>query len=313
MPYQNDMSTLADVVSPAYAAQQMGIQNDTSNAQSQLDLAIKQGQAPALMQSPGLENMYKQAQTGYEQGLGMAAQAKGIGDLALLPGNIQVGQQENQVKISAAQNQKMGQLGQMAGQVASILDGVPAPARPAAFAQIMQNAGIDPRQLGPLASGDPDQLRAISQKMIQTSAQYQTEIGKVQAQGQNERDVANIHGQFGLAQTQALVEGRKDVAQTNAQARMAGIQQVIGKLTEKVANGTATEADRQALAYANQTQQMIRSGNPMASQLLGINTESNVPQVPGQPSVPNTSPQGGGGGVSPQDVENAMRARGLIK
>jgi len=32
MPYQNDMSTLADVVSPAYAAQQMGIQNDTANA-----------------------------------------------------------------------------------------------------------------------------------------------------------------------------------------------------------------------------------------------------------------------------------------
>jgi hypothetical protein len=314
MPYQNDMSTLADVVSPAYAAQQMGIQNDTANAQSQLDLAIKQGQAPALMQEPGLKNLYQQAQTGYTQGLGMAAQAKGIGDLALLPSSIQAGQAENQTKITQSHAQQLGQFGQLVGQVAGIMEQVPPAARPAAMQHILQQNNIDPNQVGPLINGDPAMLRDVSQRMVVASGAYQQMLGEQGIKGQTERDVANIHGQYGLANTQALVQGRQQVAETNAQAKMAGIQQVIGQLTKKVADGTATEADRQALAYANQTQQMIRSGNPMASQLLGIPTESNVPGVPStQPTVPNTSAAGGGGGLSPQDVEAAMRARGLLK
>lgn len=317
MPYQNDMSTLADVVSPAYAAQQTGIQNDTANQEAQTKLGILQQQAPALAQQPGLENLYKQAQTGLTQGQGMAAQASGIKDLALLPGNIQLGQTQQGTEITKAHVQQMGQLGQLVGQVAGVMDRVPAAARPAAMQHILQQNGIDPNSIGPLASGDPDILRDISQKMIGASGEFQKMVAEQGIKGQTERDVANIHGQYGLANTKELVEGRKDVAQTNAQAKLAGIQQVIGALTKKVADGTATEADRQALAYANQTQQMIRSGNPMASQLLGINTQSNVPGVPGtvgpQPTVPNTTPQASSGGINPSDVEAAMRARGLIK
>lgn len=313
MPYQNDMSTLADVVGPAYAAQQMGVQNDMANQEAQTKLGILQQQAPALAQQPGLENLYKQAQTGYEQGLGMQSQAKGIENMALLPSNIQVGQGENQLKLTQAHVGQLQQLGTMVGQVAGVMDTIPEAARPAAMMHILQQNNIDPQTVGPLVSGDPEMLRHTSQQMIQASSQFQQMLAEQGIKGQTERDVANIHGQYGLENTKLLTQGRENVAGINAQARMAGIQQVIGQLTKKVADGTATEADRKALAYANETQQMIRSGNPMASQLLGINTQSNVPGVPGQPAVPNTAPQGGGGGISQQEVEDAMRARGLLK
>lgn len=320
MPYQNDMSTLADVVSPAYAAQQAGIQNDAANQEAQTKLGILQQQAPALAQQPGLENLYKQAQTGLTQGQGMAAQAKGIQDLALLPGGIQLGQTKQATEITQAHVQQMGQLGQLVGQVAGVMDNVPAPARPAAMAQILKQNGIDANSVGPLASGDPQVLRDISSKMIGASGEFQKMVAEQNLRGNTERDVANIHGQYSRENAQILAQGRENVAGINAQARMAGIQQVIGQLTKKVADGTATDDDRRTLAYANQTQQMIRSGNPMASQLLGLNTESNVPAVPGGGAMPQQPqvPQTGGAPSQPQSggedaVTAEMRKRGLLK
>jgi hypothetical protein len=152
-------------------------------------------------------------------------------------------------------------------------------------------------------------LQDLSQRMIMASGEFQKMVAQEGLKGQNEANVANIHGQYGLENSRILAQGRENVAGINAQARMSNIQNVIGELSKKVAAGTATEDERKMLAYANQTQQMIRSGNPMASQLLGIQTESNVPQVPGQPAVPQTGP----GAIDPAAVQEAMRRRGLIK
>src|SRR5712664_3268678 len=194
MPYQNDLSTLADVISPAYAAQQAGIQNDQANQEQAMKNQVYQQQMPALEKQPGLENVFKQAQTGLTQGQGMAAQATGLKDLATLPSGIQAGVAGNQAQLTADHAKQLGSLGQMAGQVAGIMDGVPQAARPAMMQQILKSNNIDPQSMGPLLSGDPDMLRQVSQKMIGMSSDFQTKSMEANTRGAYEENVAGISG-----------------------------------------------------------------------------------------------------------------------
>lgn len=299
--YQNDMSSLADIVGPAYAAQQAGIQNDAANQEALANAQVKQATVPAEIQKPFLGNLFTAAQTAGQQGLAQQEQAKGAVANALVPSEIGAGQAGNQAKITSAHVEQLGQLGQIVGGIADHMAGVPGPARPAMMGQILDSMGVtDPAMRQLVANGDPDQLHQVSQGLFQASNAARQATLQENIRGQYQENVAGIHAAGGLAQTKELVRGRQGVAETQANAKLAGIQQVIGDLTRKVANGTATQADREALDYANRTQQMIRSGNPMTSQLLGIQTQSNVPSTPGtnapaQPSVPNTQPFAGSG------------------
>lgn len=295
MPYQNDMMSLADIVGPATAAGQAMTQDDLENQKNQIANQVAAGQAPAEIARPGLQNMFTQAQTGAEQGVAQQQQAKGSLDQALLPGGIKAGQAENETKYGAQKIQQFGQMGAIANQAAGLMDNVPPAARPAAMNQLAQKYGIDPQALGPLANGDPDMLRNFGQKLIQSSSDYQTKLmeGQVRNQGASDVEAQRAQSAQGVAQTMA--GSRLGVAQTNAAARMSGVQNVIGQLTQKVAAGTATPEERQALDYANRTLQMQRSGNPFAAQLTGTDVQGNVPQVPGgntpqQPQVPNNAP-----------------------
>ena len=83
MPYQNDLMSLADVVSPAYAAGQGMQQEDLANQKQQLENERFAGQNPAEIAKPGLQNLFTQAQTGAEQGIAQQQQAKGTEAQAL--------------------------------------------------------------------------------------------------------------------------------------------------------------------------------------------------------------------------------------
>jgi hypothetical protein len=311
MPYTNDMQTLAQVVSPVDAAVQMGTQNQLENQAKQLENERYAGQNPAEIARPGLQNLFTQAQTSSQQGVAQQEQAKGAEAQALLPGQIKTGQAELGTKYNAAQVQQFGQMGQMAGQVAGMLDNIPPAARPAAMNQIAQQYGIDPSKLGPLMSGDPDQLRNFSQKMIQSSQAYQEKMMEEQTRGQYQESVAGITGQAHLAATQELTRGREAVAQTNAETKkaLAPLTAVIGELTAKAAAGTATPQEKQILQWAQNSQQLIRSGSPFQAGITGTNVQGNVPAVPGGGgNAPAAAPQAAAGPMQGPATENLAKS-----
>lgn len=283
MPYQNDLMSLADVVSPAYAAGHAMTQEDLANQQEQIKTQVARGQAPAEIARPGLQNLFTQAQTGAEQGIAQQQQAKGQEAQALLPGQIKTGQATSETQYGAQKLQQFQQMGMIANQAAGMMDNVPEAARPAAMAQLAQKYGIDPKALGPLADGNPDNLRNFSQKLIQGSQDYQTKY--MQEQSATERTGIQSQGRVQAADIAA--EARRQVAETQAAMRQAiaplgALQQQI---YAKVANGTATPAERQALDSMNQVQQLTRQGSPFQAGITGTNVQPNVP------AVPNTTPQ----------------------
>ncbi len=219
MPYINDQQTLAQVVSPVDAAAQMGIQNSIANQEAQTKQDILQQQAPDLAQQPGLENLFKKAQTGYEQGMGMQSQAKGLVDMAAAPSGAEAQIAGNQLKLTTDQAQKLTTVGQMAGQIAGIMDGVPAPARPAMMQQIMAQYHLNPETLGPLASGDPDMLRNVSQKMIQASSGFQQTMAEKELENQGRENVANITSAGRVQSAETMANARIQAAEIQRQAR----------------------------------------------------------------------------------------------
>jgi hypothetical protein len=314
MPYVNDAQTLADVVGPASAADAL----QTQQAQAQQEMAIKNqvaaGQAPADIQRPGLQNALTQAQTYGQQGLGLQANAKGLADMYAAPSAAQAQVAGNQASMTADQAKKIGSLGQLAGQVAGQMDNVPPPARQAAMAQILQANNIDPSQLGPLASGDPDMLRQFSQKAIQASSDFQTKMAVGQQEITGRENIASTEASSRQGVADTLSQGRQAVAQTNAAVRekMAPVQAIVGQLTAKAAAGTATPQELAILKWAQDSQQLIKNGNPFQSGITGTNTQSNVPDVPNVGG--NQTPQTPAAAAPDQNaIEAEMKRRGLIK
>lgn len=293
MPYVNDAQTLSDVVGPASAADAL----QTQQAQAQQEMAIKNqvaaGQAPADIQRPGLQNALTQAQTYGQQGLGMQSNAKGLADMYAAPSAAQAQVAGNQANMTADQAKKIGSLGQMAGQIAGQMDDVPPPARQAAMAQILQSNNIDPSQLGPLASGDPDMLRNFSQKAIQASSDFQTKMATGAQEITGRENIAGIENTGKIESTKILAGAREAVANSNNATKqaLAPLQSIIGQLTSKAASGTATPQELGILKWAQASQQLIRSGDPFQSGITGTNTQSNVPDVPQAPGGNTTPPQ----------------------
>lgn len=313
MPYQNDMNTLADIVSPVDAAVQMGQQNQMANQAEQMKNQVYQQQMPALAQQPGLENLFTQARTAGSEASTQGQTLGNIGQAGTLGSTINATNTGNQLKISTDQLTKMGQLGQMANAIAGQMDNIPAPARPAAMQQLAQKYQLDPQQLGNLMTGDPGLLRQTASAMIQGSQGYQEQMLK-------------NTGQSNVAQIGA--SSREDVAQTRAQAQQyvadqkrqvdqmkVNIDQQIAALTGRIGSPQEQPGDKDRLNFLSQQQLQVKQMQAQTTQaLLGMSgTPGQAPTAPqlnigGNTSTPN-APQPPAGNA----VEAEMRRRGLIK
>jgi hypothetical protein len=330
MPYINDASTAADVISPAYAAQQIGMQNDIANQKEQMANQVYQQTMPALEQEPGLKNLFTQAQTGVQQGMAQQEQAKGNVAQALVPSTIGAGQAGNQLKMTQDQVGKLATFGQLAGQVAGMMDNVPPPARPAAMQQLLQQNGIDASQLGPLASGDPDLLRVASQHMIQASSDYQTKLMQENVRGQSMRDVAETQSSGRVQAAGITAQARETVANIQAKVKqqLANIDQQISQLTTRIGTSQEQQGDRERLQFLSQQEITTRQfGAETTRALIGMGTYPgsgiqgeapptlNIPQQGGSnnaPVQPTQSPPGQGF-PSASEIEAEMKRRGLLK
>ena len=288
MPYQNDMSTLADVVGPAYAAQQAGIQNDAANQEQQMKNQVTQSTMGADIQKPYLQNLFTQAQTGAEQGIAQQQQAKGAQDQALLPSNIGAGQAKNQTEIGAAKLQQFGQMGQIANQAAGLMDNIPEAARPAAMQQLAQKYGVDVQSLGPLANGDPDMLRNFGQKMIQSSADYQTKMAVGEQTNQSRENVANIQSEGRISASENAAQARVAAAQIQSRTKelTANMNQQFSQIVARLGTPQEQPGDRDRAQTLKDTMQAV-------SQLSAQTTQ----QLVGQQQLPiNFGNLGGGDG-----------------
>lgn len=295
MPYQNDMSTLADVVSPAYASMQAGIQNDAANQQQELMNQKAQAQLPYAGPMAQAELEGKQAGTAQTQ-----AQTQGLnlGNLftqQTQPSKVAATNSENQLKLTTDQAQGLTQVGQIAGQIAGMMDNVPPAARPAAMQQVLKSYGIDNSKIPPeLMSGDPDMLRNVSQKMIQASGQFQTQMALEQQKGVNQQGVAQIEGQYHLAGAQATADARKYAADQKRviDQMKQTVDQGITTLTMRIGSPQEQPDDKARLKVLMEQQAQVKQLQAQnMSQLTGMG-------VPVSPAI-NFGGNAGGGGAAP--------------
>ena len=221
MPYQNDMSTLADVVGPAYAAQQAGIQNDAANQEAQAHADVATGTVPADIEAAGLKNLFTQAQTAQQQATTQGTDLGNIKTAGTLGSDIGLTNAKNATGITQQHVDRLQQAGQIAATAAASLDGVSPLERPMRMQTLVQNMGIDPQLLGPLMNGDPDQLRNFSQKMIQGSQDFQTKLMQGNLRNQGSLDVATENN-----------SGKVQAATITAQARLQG-QQLVAQIKQQ--------------------------------------------------------------------------------
>jgi hypothetical protein len=323
MAYVSDASTLADVVGPAEAASQMNTSAAQQRVQQGIANQVAAGQAPAEIAKPGLANMFTQAQTANEQGVAGQNLAKGAVDQALVPSEIGAGQAKNTGIQTQAQADQLNSMGQIMGQVGGILQNTDPQSRPQAVAALAQRFGIPIQALGALAQGDPNQWTQAGQAVQKASSDFVTK---------NALESQRVAGAQGVATTEATA--RTTAAETSANARKyaADTNQRIKEISQNqdqlaatlqrriVADGQHPDPNDVAMLQAIQ-QQQVRVRQMQAqntAQLVGNGELANVPsyQAPdGQapttaPTQAAPAPSGGGSGDALQD---AMRARGLIK
>lgn len=296
MPYQNDMSTLADVVGPAYAAQQAGIQNDLANQEQELANQKSQAQLPYVAPQAQADVDYKNASAGLLNQQGNEVGLKNLFTQATQPSEIQATNAGNQNKYTAAQVQNIGLLGQMAGQLAGQLDNIPEAARPAFMHDFLQSRGIDPSAVGPLVNGDPDQMRQFSQKAIQASSDYQMQILKGSQDTERAENVAGIQSNARVTSAEATANARVQAANISAKmhqqmltAEQAAVQaRQSGNM--QLANQYAQLAENLRQAQAGITGQLVGQPMPQAFGNGGSNPNMQAPQGP-SPTAQQT-PQG---------------------
>lgn len=291
MPYQNDMSTLADIVGPAYAAGQAMTQDDLENQANRMKNQVAQGTMAADIAKPGLQNMFTQAQTGAEQGIAQQQQAKGAQDQALLPSSIGAGVAKNQTEISGQKLQQFQQMGTIAGQAAGLMDNIPEAARPAAMQQLAQKYGVDIQSLGPLANGDPDQLRNFQQKMVQSTGDFQTKMALEEKQAQSREAVANTQSEGRITASENAAQAR--VAATQIQSKTkeltANMNQQFSQIVARIGTPNEQPGDKDRAATLRDTMQAVSQ--------LGAQTTQ---QLVGQQQLPINWGSLGGGGNTPQ-------------
>lgn len=298
MPYQNDMNSLADIVGPAYAAQQAGIRNDLENQKTQMANQVYQAQMPALEQTPGLENLYKQAQTGYESALGQQTQLGNQLKQATMPGEITATNTSNQAKTLENSSAQLSTLGQIVGAFADKLDGVAPPARQAAFTQMIKSAGARDDQIPLLMQltnrGDPETMRALQQHFITTSPQYSLGMGEAQERTKGELGSAALQSQGKVQASANAAQARVLAAQIAKQAK----QQV------ETFEQAAVEAQRRGdNATAQKFYQAAKNIHQQAAMVTGQLVGA-TPMDPGFVSPEPTPPTPGPNGQPSGQVNN---------
>lgn len=283
--YVNDNATLAQVVGPAYVAQQAGMQAANQQEQEQLANQKLSAELPYAAPEKAADVAYKQAQGQYT---GAEAQKTGLANLftqATQPGNIRATNAENQNKYTASQAQSIGLMGQIAGQLAGQLDNVAPPARPQFMHDYLTSKGLNPDDFGPLAQGDPDMMRNFSQKAIQQSAAYQTEVMKQGSETERAMGVAGL-------QSNARVTAAE--ASANARVQATQLQVQIRKQQQTAEQAAVEAAKRGDMASARQYGQLAQNLRQASAGITG--------QLVGQ-QLPQAFPeQQGGGGNAPQQT-----------
>jgi hypothetical protein len=211
----------------------------------------------------------------------------------------------NQLKMSQDQSQKLATVGQMTGQLASVMDQIPVPARPAYMQKFLADKGItDPGIIQAVGDGDPDKLRNISQQMIQSSGEYQTKMGLTELQGQNQAQVAGIeaNSREQVASTQA--DARRYAA--DQKARVDQLKQTTDQALSQIVTrlGTPQEqpGDRERAQFLQQQSLQLRQLQALNNQqLLGMG----LPQV-NVDTIPQAGGLGGGAPAQGVDAVNTL-------
>lgn len=291
--YQNDLSTLSQVVSPAYAAQQAGIQNDAANQEQQLANQKAAAELPFAAQKEQAGIGLTTAQAG---NLNAEAQKTGLANMftqQTQPGSIAAANAKSNTEVTQEHLNSISQLGQLAGAVAQQMDSVPAPARPAAMQHLLSTMGVNQDQLqqsglGSLMSGDPDQLRQFSQQAIQASASFQQQSALESQKAQAHQNVATTEGQYHLASAQASADARKYAADQKRviDQMKQTVDQSIAQLTQRIGSPNEQPGDKERLQFLAQQQAQVRQLQAQnMSQLTGM----------GMPATPSLNIGGGGG------------------
>lgn len=310
MPYTNDMQTLANIVGTGAAAQQAGIQDSQANEAEALKNQLSANQLPAESEKPALANLFTQAQTQTQQGIGKQQNAAGDVAQALVPGDIALGQAKNETGTSAQKVQQYQQVGQVMNQAATFMDQVPEAARPAAMQALTQKLGVDPSSLGNLMNGNPDDLRKAATGIIQGTSDYVTKMNEQSLRNQGSTDVAGIGANARMTAAEASANARVQAANVMAQMRQ----------QQQTAEQAMVQAQKRGDANS------YKMYAQMALQLKQAQAGITSALVTGQPlSVPDMAQPGGGGNSTPAPAQPAnsappgnaladeMRRRGLLK
>lgn len=308
MPYTNNAQTLADIVGGPSAAYQSGQEQGNQDYADMMKNQVSAGTQQADIARPGLQNALMQAQTGAEQGVAQQQQAKGQLDQATLPGQIGATNAKLTTEQMQAKAQGLSTIGQIAGQVAGMMDNVPGPARPAAMAQILQKYNIDPSSLGALASGDPDQLRQFSRSAIKNSAGYVQTMDVERQKAASAQDVAGINQTGEISKAQIMAQASTQRAQIAAEAKqkLMNMGQLQASLEKKVADGSASPQEIQQVNQLREANQVARQNPYMANLLFGGQGNGEIPggTMPQVPQVP--MPQGSTSPMTPNRSSVSM-------
>lgn len=317
MPYINNLQSLADIVSPATASFQAGLQSAQENQAQQLANQKMATMMPLEAQQMQLGNQMKQAMLPGLMGQSASQLAAGQTALQTQASNAQSILAKNISSMTGDQAQTLTNVGQILNQTGAALQNVPPAARPAMLNAIGQKYGVDLSQQYPqLMQMDPNQLPAalsqIGQSMVGASTAWQ----QFQMQQNTQKDIANTNAASRLGAATIAANASMANAKTAAQARelLMNTMQFQAKLEAKVAAGTATPAEVQELNQLRILNAMHSTNPYMGSLLFGPQAgqipSQVIPQVPTNGGAPAGTGaggqiQGGGGGQSIEAAANA--------
>lgn len=321
MPYQNDLQTLANIVSPVDAAVQAGIQNQQGNEELALKNQLSANQLPAESEKPGLMNLFTKAQTDTQNGIAQQQQAKGAVDQALVPSDINLGLAKNEQGTSAAKIQQYQQVGQIMNQAATFLDQVPEAMRPAYMQQMTQKLGVDPSTMGNLMNGNPDDLRNAATKIIQGSADYVTKMNMTGLENVGKQNVAETQSEGRVTASENAANARITAAQIAAKVRetVTNMNQQFSQIVARIGTPQEQPGDRGRAQTLKDTMQAVAQLGPQITQGLvgqqqlpidfsGIGGGAPAPTPNAAPATQPTSSAPPGNALADE-----MRRRGFLK
>lgn len=304
MPYTNDMQSLADIVGPAYAAQQAGIQQDQATQEGELKNQQSAAMNPLIQQEQQSKNAETQQQTQYYGALTGNQNLKNNLETATQPGQIAATNSANGLKVTQDNVQKVQTYGQFATQLAPVLEQTPPLQRAAVAAAAMQKAGIDPEVAAPYLGEDPnvmpERLRTIGQKMVQQSGKYISDMAEtgLKEEGATNRTEMETTGKLKVAQMAQDTQRYKIQRTNEIKQVMATTDQRIAQVSTNIANAQRVgkepdPADVAQLKYLSQ--QKVAQSNALSAELVGGDTVT----TPAQRAGGNVDAFAGGGGGAP--------------